>query len=270
MTADSVYQMTISNMQNFAANLDEPFSISEEQHQIDLDQLKKNISNEYFFFVMDISTASVTNVNGVALWLGYPDEYFTLKSYIHIMHPSQYLAYVNFNSNILQVLQKKDYDIKYMTHRFISNMVLRNAAGNYLLFKRIISPWQFDKNKKYSASLNEFYLLGEYRGESFNARASNRYNTKGVENTIGEEVKNMIQNSSEVFLPFGTQQYRILRMLAYQPELKEKEIGEILSLSKNTVHTHSTNILNIAREYLMQPFKTTKEVAAYLKNEYYF
>ena len=52
MTADSVYQMTISNMQNFAANLDEPFSISEEQHQIDLDQLKKNISNEYFFFVM--------------------------------------------------------------------------------------------------------------------------------------------------------------------------------------------------------------------------
>lgn len=270
MTADSVYQMAMSNMQKMSSILEEPFAISSEQHQVDIEQMKNNISNEYFFFVLDINKAAITHANGIQLWLGYSDELFTFKKYIQIMHPSQYYAYTSITGSIMELLHQKDYDIKYLTHRFISNTVLKNAEGNYLLFKRIISPWQFDKNKKYCAGLNEFYLLGEYRGETFNPRASNRYNNKGIENTIAEEVKNMLNNNTNVLLPFGTQQYRILRILAYQPDLKEKEIGEILSVSKNTVHTHSTNILNLAREYFLQSFKSTKEVAIYLKNEGFF
>ncbi|MFN8281895.1 MAG: winged helix-turn-helix domain-containing protein [Chitinophagales bacterium] len=257
-------------MLNFSSILEEPYSISEEQHKIDLEHLNKNVNNEFFYFVMDIPTAEISNIHGTHLWLGYPDNTFNLKHYIQIMHPSQYLMYVTIMRSMLQALLKKDYEIKYLTHRFVSNTVLRNHEGKYLLFKRVISPWQFDKNRKPVANLNEFYLLGEYKGESFNPRASNRYNTKDVEKTMADEVINMLKNSAEKFLPFNTFQFRIIRLLAYQPEISEKEMADILKISKNTVHYHSKNILLIAKDHFHIPFKSTKEVASYLKSDGFF
>ncbi|MDB5225940.1 MAG: hypothetical protein JWN78_133 [Bacteroidota bacterium] len=267
MTAELIYNEAMQNMYNFSLVLDEQSVIPESQHKEDVSQMKKNLKNEYFFFVVNLAKHKIEHAHGISRWLGYPDNSFTFKNYIYIMHPSQYMTLGKIGGNILQTLFKHDYDIKYLTHRFISNTVLKHADGNYLLFKRISSPWQWDKNKKLSAYLNEFYLLGAYDGETFNPRSANVHNTHGVESTVESDVRETIRNNSEEYLPFTTQQYRILRILAYNPELKEDEVGSILSISVNTVHTHAKNILPLARDYFSRPFSTTKEVASFIRKE---
>ena len=83
MNAGEVYTLIRENMLNFSSILEEPYSISEEQHKIDLEHLNKNVNNEFFYFVMDIPTAEISNIHGTHLWLGYPDNTFNLKHYIY-------------------------------------------------------------------------------------------------------------------------------------------------------------------------------------------
>ncbi len=267
MTAETVYKDAIMNMSNFASLFIEPFAITESQHLEDVLQMEKNIKNEYFFFVVNIAEGKVEHTHGAGKWLGYTDTGFTFKKYIYSIHPAQYTTLSKIAGNILQTLFKNDYEIKYLTHRFISNTVLKHADGSYLVFKRISSPWQWDKNKKLSAYLNEFYLLGKFDGESFSPRSSNVHNVKGIEAAIESEIRNTLRNNSEEYLPFTTQQYRVLRILAYNPEYNENEIAAVLGIAKNTVHTHAKNILPLARDYFSRPFSNTRETAIFLKKE---
>jgi hypothetical protein len=267
MTPEKVYNEAVNFMQQIGTVLKEPFAIPATQHTEDIEQMKKNIRNEYFFFTVNLTKASIENANGVFQWLGYPENSFTFKKYMYAIHPSQHMTHAKIANNILQTLFRSDYEIKYLTDRFISNTAIRHADGTYLLFKRISSPWQWDANHKLSEYLNEFYLLGKFDGESFNPRSANISNTIDIQSAIERQVRDVIRNKSEEFLPFTTQQYRILRLLAYNPDWTEEEVGAQLSISVNTVHTHSKKLLPIARDYFSRPFLSTKEVAIFLRKE---
>lgn len=267
MKSDEMFNSAIERMHLYATVLEPPYEIDDDQHQLDIQHMKRNIQNEYFFFVVNLEKANTEHTHGLYKWLGYDDASFTFKKYVHIMHPTQFNTFSKIAGSILQTIFSNSYHLEYLTHRFISNSALKHADGTFYVFKRICSPWQLDKNKKLVAYLNEFYLIGKYGGEGFNPRATNKSMQEGVEAIIENQVRSEIIRNPEEFLPFTPQQYRIVRILAYNPELTEDEVGALLSITGSTVHTHTKKLLPLARKHFSRKFKTVKEIAAFLKKE---
>jgi hypothetical protein len=85
------------------------------------------------------------HVFGIHHMLGYREEDFTLKRYYSIIHPSHLVAQVTREYVFLESCMSGKWPTGFKSHRFINTIALKHSNGEYLLFKRLIMPFQHDE-----------------------------------------------------------------------------------------------------------------------------
>ncbi len=237
--------------------------ITQQQREIEL--LKETVGGERFFFLVDLTSFEITECHGVQQWLGYPDKEFSLKQYWSLIHPGKQKALMTVALQLYTTVCTGQVPLAYMVQRYSSMVAIRHYNGNYLLFKKNASIFQYDEHNRLLAYMNEFTRIGEYNGEPL---APNFFNSRGgEEKEHGDEV---LRKTMQQFLGmkiFSVQELEVARKIAYQPGIRQAEIAVALDIAPSTVETYFKRFLAKAREYFHADFGTVQEAATYLRRE---
>jgi len=236
--------------------------ISPAKQQKEIEHLKNTLHYERFFFVVNNYDLSIDYVHGIKKWLGYSDKDFSYYRYVSIIHPTHLLAQLTNVYGLLEDCMAGVYPLEFMAGlRFISCLALKHANGEYLFFKRLALPFQFDRNNRLLSYLNEFTLLGKFRNENYSVRL-----TDAVGNAVSFK---KTKCAYPVFknLPFSEQELNVLGVYAADTSLTAAGAAEILKIKENTVITYKKRILNKAEKMFHCRFRTTTDVAVFLKEQ---
>ncbi len=247
--------------------------ISELVQQNEIDNLKKTVRYEQFFFVLNIIKRKIEHVHGVAEWLGYADSKFSFYDYIKIIHPRHLPSLNMLADSAFKTANSNEFTLKFMEHRIVVQVPLLNANGNYILTKRTLYPFQIDRSGKVLAYLNHFVILKEYNEQdTLTPRVGNDFKLNSA-----PEFFSVKSNQPKITLsdkkPFGFNktELAILLEIVNNSEITQKEISQHLNISLDTLRkTYNRRILSKAREsFGIESFSTIKDVALYLKTEGY-
>jgi hypothetical protein len=238
--------------------------VSERRQKEEIKLLKETMHFERFFFVFNMQQLSLREVHGFQQWLGYPDKDFTVHQFLKIIHPQQNPAHHITAAALLEGLMRGDWPVEFMKYRFISNIALRHANGNYLLCKRLGSVFQHDTKGRLLEYINEFTIVGEYKEEPYTVRL---INDKGEKHDWMEDVMNRLKAAFENKNLFGFQELRILRKYAYKPGILNAEIATSFKIKPSTVITYNKRILNKAEDLFKTRFDTAAQVGLFLRDQ---
>lgn len=247
--------------------------ISEDIQQNEIQNLKKTVKYEQFFFVLNIVERKIEYVHGIADWLGYADSTFSFYDYIKIIHPRHLPSLNMLADSAFKTANSDEFAIKFLSPRIIIQLPLKHYNGKYLLVKRTLSPFQINKDGRVLSYLNHFVILKDYNElDTLDARVGNNYEITSVEEIMSVKNKQpkLINNAKKSF-GFNKNELAIIQQIADNQLITQKEICANLGLSLDTLRkTYNRRILSKAREsFDIDTFKTIKDVAIYLKNEGY-
>jgi hypothetical protein len=238
-------------------------TLSQQEKEIDL--LKETISNERFFFVVNMLNFEIEQVHGVQRYLGYPEKEFTYKKYWNnVIHPGKQ-ALKLLARHMYEALCSGKFPLKFMVQRFTSLVPLKHYNGHYLLTKKTSSTFQYDINNRLIAYIDEFTIIGDYNGEALSPRMYNNY---GEEESLAK--KEILEKMINTFIGmkiFSTSEMQIARKIAYNPHITKSKIAEELNIKTSTVDTFYKRFLSKARHFFCQDFHTLSDAAAFLKRE---
>lgn len=239
--------------------------VDDAQQQQEITLLRETIGGGRFFFVVDLVNFEITFSYGVQRWLGYHEKEFTLKQYWNIVHPGKQKALMAVAFQLYNAVCKGQYALQYMVQRYSSQVALRHYNGQYLLFQKISSVFQYDAQNCLTAYMNEFTRLGHYENEPLRPVF---FNSGGEEETKrgGEVLQKTIQHflGMKVFSP---NELQVARIIAYIPSIKQAAIATQLQVSPHTIDTYCKRFLNKARDYFHADFPSVVDAAVYLKRE---
>ncbi len=245
--------------------------ISESVQLNEIENLKRTVNYEQFFFVLNIVKRKIEHVHGVAEWLGYADSTFSFFDYIKIIHPRHLPSLNMLADSAFKTANSDEFSIKFMSPRIVIQLPLRHYNGKHILVKRTLSPFQINKDGRVLSYLNHFVILKEYNElDTLDARVGNNYEITSVEEILAVKDKQpkLIDTEKK---PFGLnkKELSILYQIANNQAITQKEICANLGLSLDTLRkTYNRRILSKAREsFEIETFETIKDVAIYLKNE---
>jgi DNA-binding CsgD family transcriptional regulator len=238
-------------------------SVSARLQENELDSLKRTIGSQRFFFVVDLSTFEITQLAGIERWLGYSEKDFSLKKYWKLVHPGlQKTAHIVF-VQMIDILCMGKFSLEFMVQRYSSLTALRHHNGEYLLLKRTASVFQYDKDNRLTAYLNEFTIVGKYDGEPLSPVF---FTDKGQpEDERGKIVMQQVLDNFLGMKIFSLNEFHVARILAYNAGITQKKVAELLGKSPNTIDTYCKRFLNKARAYFHHEFASAPEAAAYLQ-----
>jgi DNA-binding CsgD family transcriptional regulator len=237
--------------------------VSSKLQRDELVSLERTIGSQRFFFVVDLVSFEITHQAGTERWLGYAEKDFTLKQYWKLVHPGlQKTAHTVF-VQMIDILCKGKFSLEFMVQRYSSLTALKHYNGEYLLLKRTASVFQYDKDNRLTAYLNEFTIVGKYAGEPLSPVF---FTDKGKPED--ERGKIVMQQVLENFLGlkiFSVNEFHVARLLAYNTGITQKKIAAILNKSPNTIDTYCKRFLNKSRAYFHFEFSSVSEAAKYLQ-----
>lgn len=247
--------------------------ISEPIQQNELDDLKRTVKYEQFFFVLNIIKRKIEHVYGIADWLGYADSTFSFYDYIKIIHPRHLPSLNMLADSAFKTANSDEFSIKFMSPRIVIQLPLQHHNGKYILVKRTLSPFQINKDGKVLSYLNHFVVLKEYNElDTIDARVGNEYKITSTEEirSVKDKQPKLTDTNKKPF-GFNKKELSIIQQIADNQTITQKEICKNLDLSLDTLRkTYNRRILSKAREsFKIETFETIKDVAIYLKNEGY-
>ncbi len=243
-----------------------PPKVSSESQAGRLQKLDEFIQDESFYVVFNLLTKTFDHVNGVNKWLGYPNQTFTPRTYLHIIDPQQAVVHNLVANSMYRLLCGGNFKLQFASQRYISRIALRHYNGSYIEFKKTTSIFQYDANNRLLAQLNEFTKIGSYQTGMLDLRITE---TNGIRQKDIFE-KQVFEGLVRSFLQekyFSKTELEVLSVYVSQPGISSRGISERLGLAPATVNEFNKRILAKARETFTRLFSTARDVAFYLKEE---
>lgn len=232
--------------------------------QAEINLLKETVRFERFFFVINLHSLKIERSHGLERWLGYPDQSFTLLNFLDIIHPAHAEAHHLTATVLMEGLMRGDWNVEFMKHRYSNHIALRHRDGHYLCFKRLACVFQYDEQHRLLEYINEFTLVGEYKGQPYSVGALQEDGSRLVWlDEFLQRVHQAFQNKNL----FSFQELRILRKYAYQPDLSSSDIAKAFKIEGSTLVTHKKRIQNKAEELFQKRFENTRQISAVLKEQ---
>ncbi|MBA4848969.1 hypothetical protein [Emticicia sp. BO119] len=229
-----------------------PEAISIEEQQNELESMKEVIRHEKFFFVVSSIESRIEHAHGVERWLGYGEQEFTLEKYLSIIHPS-YLEFLTHLAQItFQIVSSKGFRVGFREQRYVVDVALRHSKGHYVLCKRALSPWQwrYDKiRQELTHYFNEFTVINPYLDDIspellpriIDANGDKMFN---LEDLLHKNAS-LYFEANKIF--FSIQEIRIIRKIAYQPDIKSSDLAAIFKNQTGTINTLKKRIIKKGR-----------------------
>lgn len=272
MNLDEIYQQALNLLEQYCPS-DSDFEkiVNGEIQEREIENLKKITKYEQFFFVLDLAEKKIKHAHGVGEWLGYEDNTFSLYQYFKIMHPRFIKSMFMLAASSFETANSQRFKIKFMQNKIIAQIALKHSNGKYLLIKRTLYPFQIDKKTgNVIAYLNHFVVLKDY--EELDA-IEPRIGKNDILKMQDEEaylnvVKDQLLTTKNPFR-LNEKEILILKLIADNPTISQKEISEELKISLSTLRkTDNRRILDKAREtFDTEEFKSIKDVALFLRRE---
>jgi hypothetical protein len=248
-----------------AAHIEAPFVVTPEQQQAMLASLKATCDFERFFFVVDLRDFSLKHGYGISRWMGHPDD-LSMETYLALQHPATLNVQAQYGNIIIAKATQGELPVGFMKGTFSTLQAIRHRDGTYLQIKRVSSAFQLNKKRQVIEYLNEFTIIGPYRGEPFEARTFN------IPDQVLQDFKQYVRDGMYHFLPFTPRDIHILRLYAYVPKITEQQVGIELKpqspLKPKTIQTYKERIQAKAEKYFQLPFGSFYEVVEFMKREF--
>ena len=264
INAKSYYEILKQQSSRLLPATEYSYMVPVAKQQEEIECLKNAVHYERFFFVVNNYDLNIEQVHGVKKWLGYSDKDFSYYKYASLIHPTHLLAQLTNVYGLLEDFMAGVYPLEFMAgFRFISCLALKHANGEYLFFKRLAWPFQFDNKNRLLSYMNEFTLLGKYKNESYSVRL-----TDAAGNPVLFKKKAMHDAYAAIDnMPFSEQELNVLGIYAADNSLTAAKVAGTLNIKENTVITYKKRILNKAEKVFYRRFKTTADVAVFLKEQ---
>ncbi|MDQ6763008.1 MAG: LuxR C-terminal-related transcriptional regulator [Bacteroidota bacterium] len=242
--------------------------VTKEQQLKELDILNERISSESFYFVFNLLAFELENIKGVGKWLGYSEKEFTVNQYLKCIHPGHAVLFNMLAHSMYKLLCKGEFKLRFSTQRYISLVALKHYNGEYILFKKTTSVFQFDEKNRLMAQLNEFNKIELFDGSALKPRVTE---TEGVQKDDFESVVfKMVLNNLMEDKYFSKREFQVLQCYAANENITSKEVAKKLNVGDNTIDIYNKRILQKARKTFTHPFVNAREVAIRLKKEKLF
>ena len=239
--------------------------VKKEQQQKQLNAMQETLSNESFYFVFNLLTCNIEHVTGVEKSLGYPEKDFTVHRYMNCVHPGQSVQFNMIAQSMYKILCSSTFKLQFSSQRYISLIGLRHYNGEYIVFKKTTSIFQYDDRNRLLAQLNEFTRIDNYDGDALRPRITE---TKGFQKDDFERL--VFQMVLKEFMKkryFSEKEFEVLKYYAMDTSMTRKKLAALLQVTLTTIDTYSKRILTKSRNTFTHPFEDVREVAAYLKKE---
>jgi DNA-binding CsgD family transcriptional regulator len=239
--------------------------VKQHVQETQLNKLYENIADETFYFVFDLLNCKIEYAKGVEKWLGYPDKEFSVQRYLNCVAPEQTVQFNMIAHNMYRLLCNGIFRLKFYTQQYISFIALKHYNGEYLMFKKTTSVFQFDNKNRLLAQLNVFSKWGEYQGTPLNTRITETdgFQKDNFEKAVFEmTLKNFMKK--RIFSP---KEFEVLKYYAVNNEINSKQLAGLLNIDLQTLYTHNKKILEKAEDTFTHSFSNAKEVASYLRKE---
>lgn len=241
----------------------DPSVVPAAQQEEELQSISRTIGSERFYFVVDMTSFEISRCGGIERWLGYYEKEFTLKKYWGLVHPGLQKAAHAVFLQMASILCAGQFDLAFMVQRYGSFTALKHSRGHYLLLKRIAAVFQYDKNNRLTEYLNEFTIVGPYKGESL---TPSFFTEKGEQETErGDIIMKKVMENFLGMKVFSDRELQVARLLAYQPGISQRQIAAILQVKPNAIDTYCKRFLTKARDYFHHDFRSALEAALYLQ-----
>lgn len=231
------------------------------QQQVVLNQLEKEISNERFYFLVDVKENKITDCKGMELWLGYTDAHFSIKNYLEIIHPAHAFIQSYYGSALFATLMYATMPLQFMQPTIKTLMALKHQNGNYLYCKRECFPFQLSADNKMTAYLCSFNILKGYINENYHVRLFS-VDDKHVGNWL--QILKMTNKIFEANKVFSFQETRILKRYSLNKNTNSDAISKAFKIKKTTVGTYNKRIIKKLETLTGQRFGNAKKIGEYL------
>jgi hypothetical protein len=239
--------------------------IRKEQQQKQLERLNKNIPDESFYFTFNLLNCKLENVKGVEKWLGYSEKEFTVSQYLKCVHCDQSVLFNLMAESIYKILCKGIFKLRFATQKYITLVAMRQYDGEYYVYKKTTSVFQYDRKNRLLEQLNVFDKIGVYDGTALNPRVTE---TEGFQWKDFE--RKVFQMALERFMAakhFSEKEFEVLICYATHEDWKSKDVAKNMKIEADTIKTFNKRILEKARNIFTRPFNNAREVAMRLKKE---
>ncbi|NJL77248.1 MAG: hypothetical protein HC892_21745 [Saprospiraceae bacterium] len=237
-----------------------PFLISPAQQQEELEILQKAAKHAgYFCFVVDMLKLKILSEHtfGVDKWLGYPNQDFTLETYIKSVHLIDQPFLFKFGKILMEQLLRSELPIGFMKGKFVVNHSIRDRNGKYYLMRRISQPFQLNAKKQVTEYINICTLVKAYNSEPFDATSAEVHDA--VEANIKAEVK---ANLSNLF-PFTEKELQLLQHYVAQPKSTRQAAADQLHCSLESIKTYKERSLEKVEEKMEFRFDNYDDLVAF-------
>ncbi len=252
-----------------------PLMISTEEHQHELASMQEVVPYEKFFFVVDTVNQQIELVHGVKRWLGYDDEKFTMMDYFSKIHPTQMTFLIHLAKVSFEIATTVGFKMLFRQQRYIVDIALQHAGGHYVLCKRSLTPWQWQYNGSQQLLTHyflEFTITNHHLSELNTDIAPRIYDRFGhkladLEELFRIESSQTIEKKSKIFT---TQELRILRKIAYNPNITSEEIANAFKIKKSTIHVFNKKLIEKGKEILLDDsIQNAKDLALRLRRNFW-
>lgn len=239
--------------------------VPKEQQEKYLETLDDQIANESFYFIFNLLTRELENVNGVDRWLGYSNKQFNVSQYLKCVHPDHVVLFNLIGHCIYKVLMQGIFKLQFATQKYISLLALRHYDGEYYVYKKTSSVFQYDDKNRILAQLNEFSRIELYDGTALKPRITE---TEGHQ---AEQFEKMVFQMIYKYMVdekyFSEKEFEVLKYYASNHDITSKDVAQTMNLKPATVDTYNKRILEKAKKIFTHPFGNAKDVALRLKKE---
>ena len=239
--------------------------VRHEQQARTLELLRETLSPESFYFVFDLLSGELEQVNGVDKALGYPIREFTVARYLNCIHPGQAIQFNMIAHSMYKVLCKGVFKLHFFSNRYISLVGLRHYNGEYIVFKKTTSVFQYDDQNRLLAQLNEFTRVDVYENSPLKPRIAEMTGLQKDE--FERRVFAMTLQSFAEKKYFSGRELDVLRSYAANEGITTRDLALLLGVEPSTVDTYNKRILAKAKDIFTHPFAEAREVAMFLKRE---
>lgn len=198
-------------------------------------------------------------------WLGYSNKQFTASQYLKCIHPDHVVLFNLIAECIYRVMFQGMFKLHFATQKYISMVALRHYDGEYYVYKKTSSIFQYDDQNRILAQLNEFSRIELYDGTALKPRIAE------MEDGLREQFEKRIYDMAYLRMVeekyFSEKEFEVLKYYAEDLEKTSNDVAHKMNLKPPTIDTYNKRILEKARSIFTYPFSNAREVAPRLKKE---
>lgn len=236
-----------------------------EKQKEQLELLDPHIANENFYFVLNLLTCELEHIKGVKKWLGYSNTEFTFTQYLNCIHPDQVVLFNLIARGFYRAMFQGIIHFRFTPLKYISMLALRHYDGEYYVYKKTSSVFQYDDKNRILAEMNEFNRIELYDGTALKPRFE--IMETGQRDQFEEIVCQQVYKEMLEEKYFSEKEFEILKYYAEDTGRTSNDVAYKMNVKPPTIDTYNKRILEKARKIFTYPFNNAREVAWRLKKE---